>query len=146
MSTVPDYLKILSCLLNRGASPSGAQILKPETVDLIFQNSVSEEISAHLGDPRPALAPEISYPIVPYRGKNMGWGLSHLLAFDPTPTGRPANTAEWAGVANCFYTIDRTTGIATMIAAQLYPFLDPKVQDLWASVETELYKGLAEES
>jgi hypothetical protein len=68
ISTVPDYLKILCCLLSGGIFPGGAQILKPETVQVMFQNSLSEELSAQLEIPTPALLSQVSNPIPVQRG------------------------------------------------------------------------------
>lgn len=48
---VGDYLKILACLLNEGVGPNGARILQSETVNLVFQNSLSESSTKALENP-----------------------------------------------------------------------------------------------
>lgn len=60
-----------------------------------------------------------------------GWGLSFMLTQEPGPTGRGANTAWWAGIANLFWWCDREKGVAGMIASQVMPFADMNVLGQW---------------
>jgi len=142
VSSVQDYLKILNCLLNDGVSSNGARILKAETVDQMFRTSLKEDVDPQLDNPIPTSRPELSNDCYLQPGCKKGWGLSFLLTLDKLPTGRAPNSAWWAAIANCFYTIDRTNGIATFIGTQILPFADAKVFGLWMAAETELYKGL----
>jgi hypothetical protein len=41
-----------------------------------------------------------------------------MITQEPGPTGRGANTAWWAGIANLFWWADREKGVAGMIASQ----------------------------
>jgi len=141
-SSVQDYLKLLNCLLNNGVSSGGVRILKTETVDLMFQNSLSETLSEQLENVICTARPHLSNDCHLLPGVKKAWGLSFLVCLDELPSGRKANSAWWAGIANCYYTVDRTQGIATMIATQILPFADMQVLELWGSAETELYKGM----
>ena len=71
-----------------------------------------------------------------------GWGISFMLTIDPGPTGRGANTAWWAGIANLFWWCDREKGVAGMIASQVMPFADMNVLGQWITCETEVYNAL----
>lgn len=142
LSSVHDYLKILNCLLNNGTSSGGVRILKDETVDLMFRNSLSEAVSVQLENTVHTSRPALSNDCVLLPGVKKAWGLSFLVSLDELPSGRKPNAAWWAGIANCYYTIDRAQGVATMIATQILPFADMQVLGLWMSAETELYKGL----
>ena len=65
-----------------------------------------------------------------------------MLTIDPGPTGRGANTAWWAGIANLFWWADREKGVAGMIASQVMPFADMNVLGQWITCETEVYNAL----
>lgn len=71
-----------------------------------------------------------------------GWGISFMLTIEPGPTGRGANTAWWAGIANLFWWADREKGVAGMIASQVMPFGDMNVLGQWITCETEVYNAL----
>lgn len=127
-----EYVQVLAALLNDGTHPkTKAQILKPETVREMFENSIPEfpdfarntplKVSkAWLSNPAPELYPEEGNP-------PQGWGLSFMTTSTPGHTGRGKNTAWWAGIANLFWWCDREKGVAGMIASQVLPFGDPAV-------------------
>lgn len=51
-----------------------------------------------------------------------GWGFGGFLAIEPSPSGRGKNSLWWMGLANCFWWVDRTKGIAGMVGAQVSGF------------------------
>jgi hypothetical protein len=52
--------------------------------------------------------------------------LSFLVAVKrAAPTGRPAGSLAWAGLANLYYWIDRKNGLSGYWATQIFPFVDP---------------------
>ena len=67
VSTVPDYLRFCQMLLNRGEL-DGARVLKPETVERMTANGLSE-------------------PVLKARGGSMGWGLANVnVVMEPAST------------------------------------------------------------
>jgi len=142
-----EYVQVLATLLNDGKSPkTGAQILKPETVEAMWQNQIKQHPDfARQGVPD--AKPEQTNPIpelYPQEGNPpQGWGLSFMLTQEPGPTGRGRNTAWWAGIANLFWWCDREKGIAGMIASQVMPFGDMNVLGTWFACEGEVYKTLS---
>jgi len=142
-----DYVQVLATLLNDGKSPiTGAQILKPETVDAMWENQVPQWPDfARQGIP--AAKPEHTNPTIefyPQEGNPpQGWGLSFMLTQEAGATGRGRNTAWWAGIANLFWWCDRENGVAGMIASQIMPFGDPHVLGQWAACEAAVYSALA---
>lgn len=141
-----EYIKILAALLNDGVSPhTGAQILKKETVDEMFTNQIPEHPNfarggltppnLELANPSPEMYPQPGNP-------PQGWGLSWFLTIEKGATGRGANTAWWAGIANLYYWVDRERGVAGVIASQVLPFGDGKVIPTWVGVEKAVYDGL----
>ncbi|KAK3701695.1 hypothetical protein LTR37_015348 [Vermiconidia calcicola] len=130
-----EYVQVLAALLNNGKSPTtGAQILKSETVDAMWENQIPEQPDfARQGIPNAKPEQTIAFPeLYPQEGNPpQGWGLSFMLTQEPGATGRGKNTAWWAGIANLFWWCDREKGVAGMIASQLMPFGDMNVLGQW---------------
>jgi len=142
-----EYVQVLAALLNDGKSPkTGAQILKKETVDAMWENQVpSMPDFARQGIP--AAKPEQTNPapeLYPQEGNPpQGWGLSFMLTQEPGSTGRGRNTAWWAGIANLFWWADREKGVAGMIASQIMPFGDMNVMGQWGACEAAVYAAVS---
>jgi methyl acetate hydrolase len=58
---------------------------------------------------------------------------------EDAPTGRPAGAIGWAGLANCFYWIDRKNGFGGYWATQILPFADPTSFGGYMDFETAAY-------
>ena len=58
------------------------------------------------------------------------------------PTGRPAGSLGWAGLANCFYWIDRKTGVGGFWATQILPFGDFTSFTGYLAFENAVYQRL----
>jgi methyl acetate hydrolase len=125
--TAGDYLRFMRALL-RGGELDGERILRPETVEQAFSDHLA-------GAPLPAImrsaVPELAndIPALPLR---QGWGLAFHLLFEDIPGVRRAGTGDWAGLFNCYYWIDRATGLTGALFTQLLPFFDA------AAVQTQL--------
>ncbi|GAA5972713.1 hypothetical protein JCM21900_002361 [Sporobolomyces salmonicolor] len=139
--TIADYLQCLVPLINAGRGANGAQILRPETVVEMYRDQTGhlpDALEITIPNPRADLSHEV--PIMPGVGK--GWGLSFLLTKDPLPTGRSANSAWWAGLANLYYTVDPHKGVANFIATQTLPFNDLAILGTWLEAEKAVYDSL----
>ncbi|RMD39259.1 hypothetical protein DV735_g5871, partial [Chaetothyriales sp. CBS 134920] len=137
-----EYCQILATLLNDGTSPiTGAQILKKETVDLMFQNQIPN--FPHFSRQGiPPAKPDLTNAIPDlYPGKQQGWGLTFMLS--DGATGRSDSTGHWAGLPNLYWWCDRVKGVAGMICSQILPFADPQVLGLWVGLESGVYSGLS---
>ncbi|KAF4471803.1 beta-lactamase transpeptidase [Fusarium albosuccineum] len=144
-----DFVQILAALLNSGTSPTtSAQILKPETVDAMFQNQI-QDFPDFGRQGAVTVRPEVTNSLsemFPQEGSPpQGWGLSFFLTLEPGFTGRGANAATWGGLPNLHYWIDREKGVAGMIASQILPFGDSQVVAEWMKCEAAVYQGLGEE-
>jgi CubicO group peptidase (beta-lactamase class C family) len=142
-----EYVQVLATLLNDGKSPiTGAQILKKETVEEMFKNSIPQ-FPDFARQGIPAAKPEQTNPAPElYPQENnppQGWGLSFMLTQEPGATGRGRNTAWWAGIANLFWWCDREKGVAGMIASQVMPFGDMAVMGQWGACEAAVYAALS---
>ncbi|CAF3455481.1 unnamed protein product [Fusarium graminearum] len=140
-----QYGKILTMLLNGGACPkTGNRVLRQETIDLMFSNSV-EKFPNFSRQVIPAAKPDLTNRIEElYKVSGdppQGWGLTFMLT-NGGPTGRSTSTVQWAGLANLWWWADREHGVAGIVCTQILPFADSKVLHLWTDVETEIYKSL----
>lgn len=136
-STVSDYGRFLRMILNDGAL-DGTRVLKPETVQLMSSNNMGDLRVSMLE----SIAPSLSLDAEFFPGVPKSWGLSFQINEEPAPTGRPAGTLMWAGLANSFFWIDRTNGIAGAFLSQVLPFADPGALDLYLEMETAVYDSL----
>ena len=119
-STVPDYLAFLRMWLNDGASDSGERLLRPETVAVASRN--------HLGDLKihalPAVVPAVTNRFEMFPGMPKSWAYTFMVNDEDAPTGLPAGSLGWTGLANLYFWIDMSNRIAGYWAAQLLPFAD----------------------
>ncbi|KAF1921503.1 beta-lactamase/transpeptidase-like protein [Ampelomyces quisqualis] len=140
-----DYAQIIATLLNNGTSPTTKkQILKKETVDLMFTNQI-EQFPDFGRQGIPDAKPDLTNPLsdlYPNEGKApQGWGLTFMMA-NGGPTGRSKTTGFWAGLPNCWWWCDREKGVGGIVCSQILPFADMKVLGLWFDIETQIYNAL----
>ncbi|KAL6357264.1 hypothetical protein LRP88_07422 [Fusarium phalaenopsidis] len=138
-------LGLISLLLNDGIDKvTGVRLLKPETVQDMFTDQISDK-------PRfsnvcvPVAKPELANPtpLTPMPDDHTeGWGMSFSISHFPSETGRAPGTASWEGLANLFWFADRKNNIGGIIASQIIPYGDRLVLECSDRVETEIYKAL----
>lgn len=134
--TAGDYLKFLRMILN-GGQLGGERVLKPETVASLGMN--------HMGSNRVSLL-KAAIPLTNdaefFPGSPKSWSLAFQINHDKLPTGRPAGGLMWAGLANSYYWIDPSTGVAGVYMTQIFPFADSKSLPLYYAFETAIYDSL----
>ena len=138
-STVGDYGRFLRMLL-RGGELDGHRILEEETVEL----AISPQLGAiELPKEMPSADHDLCNDVValPFR---QSFGLSFNLMLEDIPGMRRAGTASWSGLANCYYWIDRATGIAGLFMTSVLPFFDEQVLMRVAGLEMAAYAEAAE--
>ncbi|QNK81588.1 beta-lactamase family protein [Nakamurella sp. PAMC28650] len=137
-STVPDYLRFIRMWLNRGASDSGEQILHPDTVDMAVQNQLGDLKIKML----PGVIPSLSNDAEFFPGQPKSWASTFMVNDEEAPTGRPAGSIAWAGLANLFYWIDIRNGIGGFWGTQILPFVDGPSVGGYLEFETAAYRAL----
>lgn len=142
LGTLEDYLKCIVVMVNEGKALNGAQILKPETVDEMWKDQLTEETSKGLYASIPAARPDLTNPTEVAPGMNKGWAISACLTKDPWPTGRNANSIWWAGLPNLFWMADREAGVVNMVMSQILPFGDPRTLTPWLEAEKAVYDSM----
>jgi methyl acetate hydrolase len=137
-STVPDYLRFLRMWLNDGAAESGEQVLRPETVELAVTNQLGE----HKVKMLPGVIPTLSNDAEFFPGLSKSWSYTFMVNDEDAPTGRPAGSIAWAGLANLYYWIDRRNDVAGYWATQILPFADGPSVGGYLDLETATYRAL----
>jgi len=137
LGSASDYLRFLRMWIDGGVGENGP-VLKPETIRYAAQN--------HLGTlevrPLPAVDPSRTRPFEMYPGVRKSWALSFLRLEEPAPTGRPAGSLSWAGLANLYFWIDLDNGIVGFWAAQYLPFLHEDALSGYLDFERAIYSAL----
>jgi CubicO group peptidase (beta-lactamase class C family) len=134
-STAGDYARFMTALLG-GGELAGVRVLKPETVELMFTDHLA-------GIPLPpdgtvSTMPELSNDVPPLPfAQTFGLGL-HVFTED-LPGMRRAGSGDWSGLCNCFYWIDRTSGVAGAFLTQVLPFYDLQVLEAVLGIEQAVY-------
>ena len=133
-STAIDYLKFVRMIIDEGWA-NGQQILKPETVAMMSRNQMGELRVRPLRTAMPSLSNDAEF----FPGMPKTWGLSFMINEEEAPTGRPAGSLSWAGLANSYYWIDRRNGIGGVFITQILPFADVKALPLYLAFEKAVY-------
>jgi methyl acetate hydrolase len=132
-STVPDLLALLRVWLGDGMGAHG-RVLQPETVEWAVQAAPGVVVT-----PLPSAIPALTREADFFPGARKSWAYSFLRNEDDVAGGRRAGSLTWAGLANVFYWIDRTTGVAAIWASQLLPFFDPVAEQGVQAFERAVY-------
>ncbi len=138
-STPLDYTKFIRMWLNDGDGPGG-RVLKPETVRMAEANGLDTMKIKGL----PGVIPSLSNYAEFFPGMDKSWALTFMINDTDAPTGRPAGTLAWAGLANLYYWIDRKNGIGGFWATQILPFVDPPSVGGYLDFETAVYQSIAQ--
>ncbi|MCX4161004.1 MULTISPECIES: serine hydrolase [Paraburkholderia] len=129
--TAQDYGRFLRAWLNDGAG-----VLEPATVRMALQDHLAPiKVPTFLKSAMPELTNDVSAPPVP-----QSWGLGFHLTLDNVPGMRSKGTADWSGVFNTYYWIDREKGIAAVLMTQLLPFFDMPVVHTLIGFESAVYR------
>ena len=137
LSTGPDYLRFMRAML-RGGELDGERILGAETVELAFSDHLD---GLSLPELMVSTVPELSndVPAMPFK---QGFGYGFHIVFEDIPGMRYAGTGDWAGLFNCFYWIDRETGLAGAFLTQVLPFFDAPVVETSLGFEAAVYAAV----
>ena len=138
-STTTEYMKFIRMWLNDGAAPDGSQVLRPDTVAMAERNHLEGDMKIKA---LPGIIPSLSNEAEFFPGMPKSWALTFMINDEDAPTGRPAGSLAWAGLANLYYWIDRRNGIGGFWATQIFPFVDPTSVGGYLDFETAVYGAL----
>jgi CubicO group peptidase (beta-lactamase class C family) len=137
-STVQDYCAFMRMILNSGASDAGDQVLQPTTVADMSTNQMGDLRVTALSTAMPAYSNDAEF----FPGVPKSWGLTFQINEEDAPTGRPAGSLSWAGLANSYYWIDARNGVAGAYLTQILPFVDVESLAAYLDMETAVYEAL----
>ena len=135
-ATVGDYMKFIRMWLNDGDGPHG-RVLKAETVAAAVKNGLQNQKVVML----PGVIPTLSNDAEFFPGMKKTWSYTFMVNEEDAPTGRPAGSIGWAGLANLFYWIDRRNGLGGFWATQILPFADATSFVGYMDFETAVYRS-----
>ncbi|KAF2176492.1 esterase [Zopfia rhizophila CBS 207.26] len=132
-STPEDYCRLLSMLVN-----DGGNLLRPESVNEIFRNQLSETVrkdcmSILQGSGRSQLGQ--TWP----EDVNGGFGLTVAIAGEDFDGRRKKGSVNWCGMPNTHWWVDRESGVAGALFVQVLPPGDGVVTSLFDELEREVY-------
>jgi methyl acetate hydrolase len=135
--TAGDYARFMAALL-RGGELDGSRILRQETAELMFTDHLG---AVRLPEVTKSAIPELSndVPSPPFR---QGFGLGLHVFMEDLPGMRGAGSGDWAGLCNCYYWIDRGSGIAAAFLTQVLPFYDEPIVEASLAAEQAVYAKL----
>jgi methyl acetate hydrolase len=136
-SSAPDYLALISMLMNCGAL-NGARILRPETVALMGQNQIGQIDVGMLRTTAPAVSNDVNF----FPGIKLKWGFGHMITTESVPEARSAGSLTWAGIYNTYYWIDPRKRIAAVFMTQVLPFADERVLRVYRQFERGIYAAI----
>ena len=129
-STIGDYMKFLSAVANGGGRLLGEPLFTQ------MRESSGSEFDAGWID---TADPSMSLDYRPLAGVRRRHGLAGLVNLDDVPGGRSAGSIHWAGATNCYFWVDPTSGVTGAVLAQLLPFGDPGVLEVFRDTERLAY-------
>jgi methyl acetate hydrolase len=133
--SIGEYMKFIRMWLNDGAGPNG-RVLKQETVEAAVRNGLEAHQSVVM---LPGVIASLSNDAEFFPGLKKSWSYTFMVNDEDAPTGRPAGSIGWAGLANTFYWIDRKNGVGGYWATQILPFGDPVSFGGYLEFETAAY-------
>ena len=138
-STVGEYMKFIRMWLNDGDGANG-KVLKKETVAMAVKNGLKDHQKVVA---LPGVIPWLSNEAEFFPGLKKSWSFTFMVNDEQAPTGRPANSIGWAGLANLYYWIDQKNGIGGFWATQILPFADASSFGGYIDFESTAYKQQA---
>jgi methyl acetate hydrolase len=135
-ATVGEYMKFIRMVLNDGAGVNG-RVLKAETVRQMAGDGLAAMGLSVAG--WKTSIPSLSNAGEFFPGLDKGWAYTFMTNREHAPTGRAANSLMWAGLANCYFWIDRQSGIGGYWASQILPFQDSASYPGFVEFETAVY-------
>jgi methyl acetate hydrolase len=133
--SIGEYMKFIRMWLNDGAGPNGP-VLKKETVETAVRNGLEAHQNVVM---LPGVIATLSNDAEFFPGLKKSWSYTFMVNDEDAPTGRPAGSIGWAGLANTFYWIDRKNGFGGYWATQILPFGDPVSFGGYLEFETAAY-------
>ena len=137
-STAADYVRFMQMILNRGAGPSGARILKRRTAESMLRNQIGDLSAGKMRSFQPGTSADVDLQ----PGHTQKWGFGFLINTTPYAGGRSAGSGAWGGISNTFFWIDPKRDRCGVLLMQYLPFGDKEAVGLLDDFEKAAYRYL----
>lgn len=137
-STCEDYGLFLKAIVG-----GGAPLLKGKSLDELFTGAVANRQDLQTqaqGIFRPFMCAEL------LPDTEVDYSLGGLVNLTSIPGRRAEGSIKWSGMTNPMWWIDRKTGVAGAIFAQILPPGDPLVSQCLVELEGEVYRKISKAS
>jgi methyl acetate hydrolase len=134
-STAADYVRFMQMILNRGAGPNGARILKRQTVESMLRNQIGDLSAGQMRSFQPRTSADVDFQ----PGNTQKWGLGFLINTTRYAGGRSAGSGAWGGINNTFFWIDPKNDRCGVLLMQYLPFVDKQAVGLLDDFEKAAY-------
>ena len=125
-STIDDYLGFMKMLMNEGAGSEGQLILKPESLNQMFTNQLTEIESLPQGE---------RHAGTPWGAKNFQFGLGFSIE-EP----RVGTDYNWSGIAGTRFWVNPESGTAMIYMVQVFPLIGHDLSEDFRGVVYEALK------
>jgi CubicO group peptidase (beta-lactamase class C family) len=132
-STVPDYSRLLRCLLGAGEL-DGVRLLTAASVAEITRNQLGS-LEARMQ--RTAFADRSNDFIFMDGSQKFGFGV--MIEMQDRAGGRAQASFSWAGITNTYFWVDPVNDLAALLFMQLAPFASNASVELLQQFETAVY-------
>lgn len=137
-STAADYVRFMQMILNRGAGPNGARILKRRTAESMLRNQIGGLSAGKMRSFQPGTSADVDLQ----PGHTQKWGFGFLINTTPYAGGRSAGSGAWGGISNTFFWIDPKRDRCGVLLMQYLPFVDQEAVGLLDDFEKAAYRYL----
>jgi CubicO group peptidase (beta-lactamase class C family) len=137
-STAGDYVRFMQMILNRGAGPDGAKILKRKTAESMLRNQIGDLSAGKMRSFQTSTSADVDF----HPGHPEKWGYGFLINTKPHAGGRSAGSGAWGGIDNTFFWIDARRDRCGVLLMQYLPFADEDAVGLLDEFERAAYRVL----
>jgi methyl acetate hydrolase len=134
-STAGDYVRFMQMILRRGRGPKNEQILQAKTVGMMATNQIGDLSAGKLKTVRPNISSDVDF----HPGFKDGFGFGFLINSTAYDGRRSAGSLAWGGIANTYFWIDPSKGVAGVIMMQFLPFADKEALAVLGDFERSVY-------
>lgn len=134
-ASVSEFCKFIRMMLNDGAGPRG-RVLQASTVERMSNHGRTALRCAGWTTAIPSVSNSGEF----FPGLPKSWAYTFMVNNEPTPSGRAAGSLMGAGLTNCYFWIDRSTGIGGCWGSQILPFQDVASYPGFVDFETVVYR------
>jgi CubicO group peptidase (beta-lactamase class C family) len=135
ISSIHDYSAFLKIFLNAGKE-NETQILKKESVEVMLTSLNREMKMKNLETSSPPLTEHM----IIMAGTEKSWSPGFMINHDTSQSGRPEDSAGWAGLFNSYFWIDTQNKLVSVILMQMLPFLEKGCVETLEHFEASIYK------